>query len=140
MTENFFYSNVNDVDRKNIEGNKILEETPCDVPSIENIEHADKSTKDSDKATAAERRKNKRKNRRKTNSESCETNPFREEKLETKISEQEPEDAVEASLDKNVSQKPKVVVPSPPGMSRFFLKILTIQIQSKFVNITSKPD
>merc|ERR1719394_1537619 len=101
-----------------MEGNKIPEEPPCDVPSIENIEDADKSTKDSDKTTAAERRKNKRKNRRKTNSDSCETNPFSEEKLETKVSEPEPEDAVEASPDKNVSQKPKVVVPSPPGIPR----------------------
>merc|ERR1712227_834221 len=84
-------SNVNDVERKIMEGNKIPEEAPCDVPSIENIEHADKSTKDSDKATAAERRKNKRK----TNSDSCETNPFKDEKLETKVSEPEPEDAVE---------------------------------------------
>merc|ERR1712048_1407029 len=37
-------SNVNHVDMKNMEGNKIPEEAPCDVPSIENIEHADIST------------------------------------------------------------------------------------------------
>ena len=86
---------------------------------MENIEPADNSTKETNAAASAERRKNKRKNRRKTNSDNCETNPFREGKVETKVAEQEPEAEEAVEVDKNVSQKPKVVVPSPPGMFRF---------------------
>ena len=65
-----------------------------------------------------EKRSKKRKNRRKTNSETFETNPFKAS--EAKKDDQEiekAEDKVETENDdeKNLSHKPKVVVPSPLG-------------------------
>ena len=69
------------------------------------------------------RKKSRRDRRRKTNSsESSPTNPFKVEPCEE---EEEPQD--------NVNQKPRVVVPSPPGIlffslpsSRHFSNALTI--------------
>ena len=61
----------------------------------------------------AEKRKKKRKDRRKTNSsESSPTNPFKVEPCE----EQEEQEQEELAGSENVNQKPRVVVPSPPGI------------------------
>ena len=59
----------------------------------------------------AEKRKKKRKDRRKTNSsESSPTNPFKVEPCK------EQEEQEELAGSENVNQKPRVVVPSPPGI------------------------
>ena len=64
----------------------------------------------------AEKRKKKRQARRKTNScESSPTNPFKVEPCEEQ-EEQEQEEQEELAGSENVNQKPRVVVPSPPGI------------------------
>ena len=66
-----------------------------------------------------EKRKNKRRDRRKTNSsENSPTNPFKVEPCEEGEEEQQ-----EVSGPENLNQKPRVVVPSPPGIL-FFLTCL----------------
>ena len=61
-----------------------------------------------------EKRKKKRGDKRKTNSnESSSTNPFKAEPCE----EEQQEEQQELSGPENVNQKPRVVVPSPTGMS-----------------------
>ena len=74
-----------------------------------------------------EKRKKKRRDRRKTNSsESSPINPFKVEPCEE---EEEPQ---ELSGSENVNQKPRVVVPSPPGIispSRHFSSALTADHQ-----------
>ena len=60
------------------------------------------------------RKKSRREKRRKTNSsESSPTNPFKVEPCEE---EEEPQDLAGSE---NVNQKPRVVVPSPPGILFF---------------------
>ena len=78
-----------------------------------------------------EKRKKKRRDRRKTNSsESSPTNPFKVEPAaqegaeveEVEVEEErEREDPEELSGSENVNQKPRVVVPSPPGTTYFSL-------------------
>merc|ERR1712110_1367688 len=68
-----------------------------------------------------EKRSKKRKNRRKTNSETFETNPFKASEAKKDDQDVEKIDGkVETENDdeKNVSHKPKVVVPSPRGIPR----------------------
>ena len=66
----------------------------------------------------AEKRKKKRKDRRKTNSsESSPTNPFKVEPCKEQEQEQEEQEELEELVgSENVNQKPRVVVPSPPGI------------------------
>ena len=66
----------------------------------------------------AEKRKKKRRERRKTNSsESSPINPFKVEAFEEGEQEEQ-----ELSGPENVNQRPRVVVPSPPGISFFNLQ------------------
>merc|ERR1712110_791833 len=87
------------------------------VPQQEEKEiPAEENESPSSPENPVEKRSKKRKNRRKTNSETFETNPFKasEEKKDDKdVEKTEGKVETENDDEKNVSHKPKVVVPSP---------------------------
>ena len=87
------------------------------VPQLEEVPVQEKESPGTTE-NPVEKRSKKRKNRRKTNSETFETNPFKSS--EVKKDDQETEKAedkfeTENDEEKNLSLKPKVVVPSPLG-------------------------
>ena len=84
------------------------------VPQLEKIPAQEKESPEN----PVEKRSKKRKNRRKTNSETFETNPFKAseaKKDDLEIEKTEDKDETENDDEKNLSHKPKVVVPSPLG-------------------------
>ena len=90
---------------------QIEEETPL-------VEECEDKNASNSTETPVEKRIKKRKNRRKTNSEIFETNPFKvseENKGEKEIEHSDEKLETDNPDDKNLSQKPKVVVPSPLG-------------------------
>ena len=90
---------------------QIEEETPL-------VEECEDKNASNSTETPVEKRIKKRKNRRKTNSEIFETNPFKvseENKGEKEIEHSDEKLETDNPDDKNLSQKPRVVVPSPLG-------------------------
>ena len=93
------------------------EEQPPTTTDVEPSSQVEVEVKEEDMTASSqhvEKRKSRREKRRKTNSsESSPTNPFKVEPCEE---EEEPQDLTGSE---NVNQKPRVVVPSPPGILFF---------------------